>query len=205
MSGNLIAFEGISGSGKSTLVTKLSQRLEENGYETKRLATIKDENRAFLKEIIERFSLEPATPAFMFLYQSLHARKAKKAMDAISDDKIVISDRWDLSFFVFHNNFGFFSEESGYLRKETSRLAFRGLRPDLGIYLDVDIDTALERRIERGDEINNLESERSFQQTVQRSYGSLVEERENWTTINGQFNPQEIKEVVWEMVQNIIS
>lgn len=203
MNGILIAIEGIDGSGKSTLVKYIEEELKKEGRKVARFATREVEKEPDFQAVIDGYSLDPHSPAYMFFFQLLHAHKADRARRALAEGKIAVVDRWDLSFFVWHENFGFFSRESDELRDGVSRLAFGGLKPHLGIYLDVSVDKAIDRRMWRGELIRDLEAERQFYTTVVIAYRSLAQ-RHGWIVINANDDFEQVRKAAWKLVQEAV-
>ena len=203
MNGLLIAVEGIDGSGKSTLVKYIEEELEKEGRQVARFATREMEKEPVFQAVIDGYSLDPRSPAYMFFFQLLHAHKADRVRRALEEGKIAVVDRWDLSFFVWHENFGFFSRESGELRDGVSRLAFSGLKPRLGIYLNVSVDKAFDRRMWKGEIIGDLEAERQFYATVVTAYRSLAQ-RHGWTVVDADDNFDQGRKTAWKLVQEVV-
>jgi len=204
VNGVLIAVEGIDGSGKSTLVKYIENELKKEGCQVARVATREMEKEPVFQAVVDGYSLDPHSPAYMFFFQLLHAHKADRARRALEEGKIVVTDRWDLSFYVWHENFGFFSKESNDLRKGISRLAFRDLKPHLGIYLDVSVDKALDRRMfGRGDVVNDIEAEKRFYTTVVTAYKSLAEHH-GWITVDANDGFEQVRKTAWKLVQEVV-
>lgn len=203
MNGILIAFEGIDGSGKSTIGRFLENKLKNEGYHVVRFVTREMEKESIFQAVINGYPFDPHSPAYMFFFQALHAHKTERTKRALEKGKIVIADRWDLSFFIYHENFGFFAKESNELREGVSRLAFGGLRPHLGIYLDVSPDKALDRRLWRGEIISDLEAERKFYEKVTVAY-RLLAQRRGWTIVDANGKFEQVWETVWNLVQGIL-
>jgi len=203
MSQILIAVEGIDGSGKSTLVGHIADELRAGGHPVEQLATREPDKEPVFEAMVNTYALEPHSPAYMFLFQVLHAHKADRARKALEEGKVVITDRWDLSFFAWHDNFGFFNAESEELRTGVSRLAFDGLKPTLGIYLDVDVDKAIDRRLWRGEKIDDPESERQLYTTVVSAYRSLAR-RHGWIIIDANDGFEGVRDTAWKLVQDVV-
>lgn len=203
MNSILIAVEGIDGSGKSTLVKYIEDELKKEGRQVARVATREMEREHIYQSVMDEYAVDINLPAGMFFFQMLHANKADRIRRALMEGKIVIADRWDLSFFVWHENFGFFSKESVELREGVSRLAFGDLKPNLGIYLDVSVDKALERRMWRKDFAVDLEKERRFYNKIITSYKSLVQ-RHGWITVDANNEFDQVWQQVWQLVKKTI-
>jgi dTMP kinase len=203
MYGMLIAIEGIDGSGKSTFVKYLADRLKKEGHQVVTVTTRQTQKEHIFQKIINGYRVDPHSPAYMFLFQFLHALKAERTRQFLKEGKIVIADRWDLSFFVYHENLGFFTKESDNLRKEVSRLAFGDMRPHLGIYLDVSAGKAIDRRIWRGEIIYNSEAERKFYEKVTVNYKFLAQ-RHGWIIVDAENKFKQVWKTVWKLVQGLV-
>ncbi len=199
MEGKLIAFEGIDGSGKSTLVASIECDLRKLGKKVEKLATREAENAKLFDSVLKNYTMESDSPAYMFFYQALHAHKADRAKRALAEGKIVLVDRWDLSFFVWHENFGFLSKENPEFREGISRLAFGDLKPNLCIYLDISAGIALDRRLWRGESLENFEQEKSLCEKLLSTYRELAK-RNHWICINADEGFDHVRKVVLEMI-----
>lgn len=204
MNSIFIAIEGIDGSGKSTLVKHIEEELRKEGRQVVRIATREAEKESIFQAVVDGYSLDPHSPAYMFFFQFLHAHKADRARSALREGKIVVADSWDFSFFVWHENFGFFRNESDEFRKEVSRLVFGNIKPHLGIYLDVSVDRALDRRMfGRGDVIDDVEAEKRFYTTVVTAYRTLAEKHE-WVTLDANDGFEQVKRAAWRLVKEAV-
>lgn len=204
MNGILIAVEGIDGSGKSTLVKYIEDELKKEGRQVARVATREMEKEPIFQAVVDGYSLDPHSPAYMFFFQLLHAHKADRARRALEEGMIVVTDRWDLSFFVWHESFGFFSKKSDELRRGISRIAFGDLKPHLGLYLDVSVDKALDRRMfGRGDVISDVKAEKQLYTKVVTAYKSLAK-RYGWITIDANDGFEQVQKMARKLVQEVV-
>lgn len=200
---NLCALEGIDGSGKTSVITAVFERIKKEGRCVKVVKTCEIEETDLYKNVIDQYSLSPMSPAFMFYFQMLHAKKAERVRSYLMGGNLVIADRWDMSFFVWHNNFGFFAQEEQSLRDGISRLAFQGMEPDLGIYLDIDIELAFDRRISmRGDkDIACFTSEKAFYEKVVKTYKQIVLER-GWIVVDASQSFEKVSNEVYDIMSS---
>lgn len=203
MNNRLIAVEGIDGSGKSQLVKCLVDKLRREGRSVVAIETCEAETRPAYQMALDSYSLDPLSPAYMFFFQFLHAHKAERVQRALDEGNFVVSDRWDLSFFAWHENVGFFRQEPGELRRDVSRLAFGGLQPALGIYLDADVSTAIGRRIRRGESIDDVNRETELYTMIASSYRALAR-RHGWTQINANDDFDRVAAMAWDLVQKTL-
>lgn len=203
MNGILVAIEGICGSGKSALGKYLEEELLKDEWHALRVTTCEAEKEHIFRAVIDGYVLDPNSSAYMFFFQVLHAHKADRVRRLLEAGNIVIANRWDLSFLAHVQNFGFLSKEPDHLREEVSRLAFNGLTPNLGIYLDVSVEKALDRRLWRGDKINDLEEEKKFYGALLISYKSLVA-RHRYRIIDANRGFGEVKKTALELVKGAL-
>ncbi|OHB17366.1 MAG: hypothetical protein A2913_00925 [Parcubacteria group bacterium RIFCSPLOWO2_01_FULL_40_65] len=204
MSGILIAIEGVSGSGKSTLGKYLEGELLKDGWPAVRVTTREEEKEHIFHAATKSYDLELDSAAHMFFFQVLQAHKVDRAKRLLEGGNVVIANRWDISFFVHTRNFGRLARESDFLRKEICRLAFDDLTPDLGIYLDVSVEKALDRRLWRGDVINDIEEEKRLYEITKASYKSLLAERCEWQVVNDNNDFEEVRQTALELARKAV-
>jgi dTMP kinase len=203
VNGKLIAIEGIDGSGKSTLVKYLEDELKKEGHPVEKVVTREADKEGVFQTAVDSYAPDTSSPAYMFFFQLLHADKATRARKALEQSKIVIADRWDLSFFAWHENFGFFSHESSELREGISHLAFGDMKPDLGIYLDVSVEKAIDRRMWRGELIEDTEAEKQFYTKVVTAY-RLLAQQHGWIIVDANDGFEQVRKTAWDFVQKVI-
>ena len=143
--GVFISFEGIEGTGKSTQARLLSEYLTKKGLKTvlteepggtpislqirKALLSTKHKEMDYLTELL--------------LYNAARIQHIKeKIIPAIDGGRIVITDRFSDSTVAYQ---GYGRGISLKLIDSLDRIATGGMRPDLTILLDLDVETGLMR------------------------------------------------------------
>lgn len=173
--GIFITLEGPEGSGKSTQMTLLKSYLQGLGYDvvTSREpggTSIGDQIRDVLHDT---GNTEMAPSAEVLLYSASRAQLVEQVIrPALSEGKIVLLDRYADSTLAYQ----------GYGRgldlgklESLTEIATGGLQPDLTVLLDLDVAEGLDRRRDRGEEMNRLDLETiEFHNRVRRGYHQLA-------------------------------
>ena len=148
MPGTFITFEGIDGSGKSTQLRLLNNFLRANGWNA--LVTREPGGtpvglrlRAALLDETEE--VDPLTELLVFAAdRAQHVRRVIRP--ALENGHIVISDRYADATVAYQGAGRGFSPE---LIAEIVQLATEGLKPDLTVLFDVDIEESTTRTTRR--------------------------------------------------------
>lgn len=196
-----ITFEGPDGSGKTSQIAPLAQYLQKEGYSV--LITrepggtqIGDQVRTILFDL-KNVAMHPRTETLLFL-----ASRAQLVEEVIRPhllkDGIVLSDRFADSTLAYQG-YGHGND----LEQVRCLLEFAtgGLRPDLTLLFDVEVETGLRRR-EKGGDWNRLDAyDLAFHQRVRAGYHRLAAEKpDRWITINAEQPP----ELVQAAVRNVV-
>jgi dTMP kinase len=149
--GKLITFEGIDGCGKSTQMRLLEQYLTERGLPvvSTREPGGTELGRKIRSALLDggKGSVEPL--AELFLYAADRAQHARQViMPALAEGKVVLSDRFYDATTVYQ---GYARGFDLKLVNQLNELAASGLKPDLTLLFDLDVETALKRTRRRGD------------------------------------------------------
>lgn len=200
--GKLVAFEGIDGSGKSTQSALLKIQLERIGTPAIISKAKPKDLDSIFDQFVNAFGLASDAIPFMFLYQCLHRRQYDISVEALASGTMVIADRWNPSYFVYHNLFGELSRRSKRLRRDLDSLAFCGKKPDVCFYLDIPVEEALHRRIGRGETIDRL-TEGEFFTKIKGEYDRLAEEG-GWHIIDGTLPIESVHKEVAATVLGLI-
>ncbi len=170
-----ITFEGPEGSGKSSQVTLLSAYLRRKGFtvlETREPGgtSIGDQIRACLHDVN---NTSMTAVAEMLLYSASRAQLVAEIIKpALADGQVVLCDRFADSTIAYQ---GYGRELDLSDLKLITRFATGGLKPDLTLLLDIDVERGLARRKDGGEEMNRLDLEMvSFHQRVRQGYHKLA-------------------------------
>lgn len=196
-----ISFEGPEGSGKTSQVAKLVAYLQEEGYAV--LATrepggtfIGDQIRDVLSNL-DNTSMRPRTE--ILLFQASRAQLVEQVIRPhLKGGGIVLSDRYADSTLAYQ---GYGHQVDLEKLKTIIEFATGGLKPDLTILLDIDVEEGLQRRA-RGGEWNRLDAyDLAFHQRVRQGYHQLVqEEPERWKIVNAGQPPELVQAAIRELV-----
>lgn len=180
-----ITLEGPEGSGKTSQMPRLAKYLRSKGYEV--ITTrepggtpISDQVRDILISM-KNTGMEPRTEILLFL--AARAQLVEELIKpALQSGKIVLCDRYGDSTLAYQ---GYGHKLNLDTLKRMLAFATDGLKPDLTIYLDLDVETGLQRKIKK-DEWNRLDAyEVAFHQRVRNGYHQLLaEEPQRWVLID---------------------
>lgn len=211
--GRFITFEGLDGAGKSTQMELLARRLRESGRDV--LVTAEPGGTP-IGEQIRRILLDRANAglspvAELLLYFASRAQNVEEAiLPALEHGRIVLSDRFTDSTLVYQGFGRGLGEEAV---KTLESIACRGLKPDLTIYLDIDLETSLARARarnravegERSVETRMDEQSAEFYRKVRAGYETLARrEPERFRVIDGRRAPESVAADVWRAVAPIL-
>jgi dTMP kinase len=166
--GKLITFEGIDGSGKTTQLRLLEKYLAGQGIA---YLSTREPGGTALGKIIRSALLggENVEPlAELLLYAADRAQHVRQVIiPALASGKHVLSDRFYDATTAYQGSARGFDLE---LVEQLNKLATTGLKPDLTLLFDLDVETALGRKNESV-EPDRLESEPlEFHRRVRAAY-----------------------------------
>ena len=142
-----ITLEGPEGSGKTCQMSDLAKYLREQGYEviTTREpggTSIGDQIRGVLTNL-ENTELVPRTEILLFL--AARAQLVEQLIrPALKNGKIVLCDRYGDSTLAYQ---GYGHQTDLNLLQRLLAFATNGLKPDLTLLLDIDVEIGLQRKI----------------------------------------------------------
>lgn len=163
-----ITLEGIEGSGKGTAIELVASWLKEQGYSL--VLTREPGGSSIGKEIrsmlLNAKNTDLADLAELFLYLADRAQHVEQViMPALSEEKVIISDRFADSTIVYQGYGRGLDLQNLYT---LNNIAIGGRWPDLTIVLDLPVETGLARARKRNKELGIEESEGRFEA---ESYG----------------------------------
>ena len=175
--GFLVSLEGPEGAGKTSVLEALIPILEDRGIE---VLSTREPGGVLIGEKIREVILDPSHTEMdpkteLLLYiASRRQHLVEKVLPALAAGKLVIMDRF-IDSSVAYQGFG-----RGLDKKAIDWLnefATDGLKPDLTLYFDIEVEEGLERIAANSDrEINRLDMEGlDLHRKVRQGYLSLLE------------------------------
>ena len=208
MRGTFITFEGIDGSGKSTQLRLLASDLRLKGHDV--LTTLEPGGTPLGRHLRKAFleteeAVDPLAELLLFAAdRAQHVRFLIKPK--LAEGKIVISDRYADATYAYQGAGRGFPKATV---QQVIELATEGLKPDLTLFFDLPIETALQRadtRHQGGELRNRMDSEKQdFYARVREAYVELSQmEPERFRTINGDLSIGEIHKEVSQIVSEFL-
>lgn len=201
-----ITFEGTEGSGKTSQISLLEKFLHQQGYLV--LSTrepggtpIGDQIRGILADL-KNTAMRPRTE--ILLFQASRAQHVDEViLPCLNRGYVVLCDRFADSTLAYQ---GYGYQHDLNQLKKIIEFATNGLRPDLTILLDLDVEIGLKRRAQDG-EWNRLDAMRvDFHRRVCEGYHNLVKlEPERWVIIDANQDTEivhsSVRQIVLERLQ----
>lgn len=205
-----MTFEGPEGSGKSTQIQLLHQALKGRGFAV--VCTrepggtpISEQIRAVLHDL-KNVGMSPE--AEVLLYSASRAQHvAQLIRPALERGEVVISDRYAESTLAYQ---GYGRGLDLDMLKTITAFATGGLYPDLVIYLDLDVQLGLQRKLrdqQQGQgEWNRMDQQDiAFHRRVREGYLKMAgQDRERWLVIDATRSVEEIHKVVLGRVEEFL-
>lgn len=198
-----ITLEGPDGSGKTSQVAPLAEYLENEGYSI--LVTrepggtpIGNQIRSLLFDL-EHTEMHPRTETLLFL-ASRAQLVAQVIRPHLAGNGIVLSDRYVDSTLAYQ---GYGHGHDIEQLRSLLEFATGGLRPDLTILFDLDVEIGLRRRAGGGD-WNRLDAYGlAFHQRVREGYHQLAQsEPQRWVVIDAQQPPEQVQAAARKSIIN---
>jgi dTMP kinase len=196
-----ITFEGSDGSGKSTQAPALAEYLRQCGYD---VLFTREPGGTAISEQIRAILFGPENADMLhrteiLLFQASRAQLVEQVIRPhLRRGGLVVSDRYADSTLAYQG-YGYQLE----LEPLRALIAFAtgGLKPDLTLLLEIDIEEGLRRR-SRGGNQNRLDAyDLAFYQRVCRGYDELAaEQQERWVKVDANPPPDQVQAAVRKIV-----
>jgi dTMP kinase len=196
-----ITLEGPEGSGKTYQLPILAEYLRQRGFDVLTTrepggTSISEQIRTVLHNL-ENKEMNPRTE--ILLYQASRAQLVDQVIKPhLKRGGIVLSDRYADSTLAYQ---GYGHQIDIESLRILVTFASGGLKPDLTILLDVDVETGLRRKELKG-EWNRLDAyDLQFHQRVHQGYLQLVRaEPERWEVIDASLSPKKVQDELQRIV-----
>lgn len=182
-----ITFEGSEGCGKSTQIQLLAEFLQQKQYKV--LLTREPGGTVIGEQIREILAKRENTMMELrteiLLFQASRAQLVEELIKPhLANSYIVLCDRYADST-IAYQGYGYRNIELTTLRSLID-FATDGLKPDLTILLDLDVEIGLRRR-EHGGQVNRLDTyDLDFYRRVRAGYLEMArQEASRWVIVNG--------------------
>lgn len=204
--GRFITFEGMDGCGKTTQLRILANTLHERG---KAVVETVEPGGTEIGQQIRRILLDPANAAIhprteLLLYFGSRAQNVEQVIrPALTAGKTVLCDRFTDSTLVYQ---GCGRGLDANVVLDLDRIACQGLKPDLTVLLDVDLETSLMRARRRNQRTDSSESRideesHAFHERVRRGYLALAkQEPARFAVIDGRASVADVASAIREAV-----
>jgi len=190
-----ITLEGPDGSGKSSQVPVLAEAIRQAGYDL--VVTrepggteIGDQVRQIIMDL-KNTGMFPHTE--ILLFQASRAQLVREVIRPnLEAGKVVLCDRYADATLAYQG----YGHETDLLElRRVVEYATGGLKPDLTLYLDINVEKGL-RRKGKGDEWNRLDAyEVEFHERARAGYLELIaQEPDRWVVIDAGQSVKQVQE-----------
>jgi dTMP kinase len=172
----LITFEGIEGSGKTTQADLLYTYLKEKGHNVIKTrepgGTVLGEA---LRDVLLRKDMRVLPLAELLVFMAVRAQHMEEVISpALAEGKIVLCDRFVDATYAYQ---GYGRSIDLGIIETFNRLVTKGVRPNLTILLDCDVELAFKRKAAANQHMDRFERESlSFHRKIRDAYLKLSEE-----------------------------
>ena len=209
--GLFLTFEGIYGSGKTTQMHMLAARLREAGHEV--LETYEPGGTPIGTQVrrilLDAANQELCATSELLLYFACRAQNIEQwILPALREGDIVLSDRFTDSTLVYQ---GVGRRLGRDVVLALDGIACHGLKPDLTLLIDIDLQTSLARAQARNRTLQEEDEdfaetrmddqEIDFHERVRQADAELAaDEPRRFAVIDGRRDVETVAKAVWETV-----
>jgi len=201
----LITFEGIEGSGKSTQVELLNEYLLSKGHA---VVQTREPGGSLFGEALRKVLLQRDMNIFplseLLVFMAMRAQHVEQViLPALQERKIVLCDRFVDATYAYQ---GYGRSIDLGIIETLNRLVTKGIRPNLTILLDVDVETGLARKALHAT-MDRFEKEAlSFHQKIKDAYVKLSkEDSKRFFVVDGNREQSAIQDIIRKKVEKLIS
>ena len=205
-----ITFEGPDGSGKSTQIELVADYLRQRDYQvycTREPGGTPIGNQ--IRDVLHNVSnVEMTSRAEILLYSASRAQLVEQVIQPhLAQGYIVLCDRYADSTYAYQ---GYGRQLDFGALQMITRFATQNLRPDLTIYLDLDVEEGLERKVAASSagkgEWNRMDQlDLAFHRRVRSGYLEMAQaEPERWLVVDATVSVEEIKRIICSRLEKII-
>jgi dTMP kinase len=202
-----ITFEGPDGSGKTSQIGMLADHLRARGFTVVTTrepggTAIGDQIRACLHDVA---NTAMAAETELLLYSASRAQLVREVIrPSLAAGHVVLCDRFADSSMAYQ---GYGRELNREQLALLTAVATGGLKPDLTILLDIDVERGLARRATNHEEMNRLDLETvAFHNRVRHGYHALVaQEPDRWRVVDADREETAVFADVRRVVEEAIS
>lgn len=189
--GRLIAIEGGDGSGKTTLAKNLSEELKSKNIEvitTREPGGTKEAER--IRELIINpdNDLEAITQSLLH-YSARFEHVTKLIKPALKAGKWVITDRFYASTFAYQ---GAAQKVSFEFLEQLHSLLLGNFKPDITIFLDIEVEEGLSRAKSRGKSDRYEMMSKDFHENIRKGFHELKKLDRNFFILDAKKNERDL-------------
>lgn len=195
--GVFITFEGIDGCGKSTQFEKVRGYFQETG---RKFIVVREPGGTAVGEKIREILLDKKNDSMtslaeLLLYEAARAQITEEVIaPALAEGTSVLCDRFFDSTSAYQ---GYARGLGSELTDTLNKIATAGITPDITFLLDLDTETAYNRRHSRGEAEDRLEAlGNSFQDKVRAGYLECAGKYDRIKVIDATGTPDQIFEEI---------
>lgn len=200
--GILIAIEGIDGSGKSTLAKKISSSLEQQGFNTILTKEPGDTKLGMqIRELVCTQNVAISPKAQYLLFAADRAQHFDELIiPRLQQNKIIISDRLSDSSLAYQCYGNGLDIE---MVKEINAWSMQNIVPDLTIFVQISVDSALERCSGRG--ALSVYEKKDFLHRVADGFEDIYKNRKDVIVVNGAESSENLNQQVCKAITQWIA
>ncbi len=203
--GVFITFEGIDGCGKSTQFEKVRDYFQEQGRD---FIVVREPGGTTVGEKIREILLDKKNDSMtslaeLLLYEAARAQITEEVIGpALKAGTSVLCDRFFDSTSAYQ---GYARGLGSELTDTLNKIATAGITPDITFLLDLDTETAYNRRHNRGEAEDRLEAlGNSFQDKVRAGYLECAKKDDRIKVIDAKGTPDQIFEEIKTWLSKIL-